>query len=203
MPKFDHEYYFVHYQNDDSLPHLRADAETATRPFRTTRLPAGQKPLVFHNASLTTQRERGIMPMTPPPDILFHGTDIVVKNEIQEKLAQYDVPNLSMHRAIYIDHHETWHENYWYLTFVDFFDCWDRKHSTYNPKASPMRRAFQVYTYSLDDALLDSTPLGARRLFKMGGTMDGMVVVHTSIADLFRCTGADVVPIADYGVSYP
>jgi hypothetical protein len=37
----------------------------------------------------------------------------------------------------------------------------------------------------------------------MGGTLDGMVTVHESLADLFRVEGVDIVPITDFGVSYP
>jgi hypothetical protein len=37
----------------------------------------------------------------------------------------------------------------------------------------------------------------------MGGTTDGFLTVHESLADLFRVEGVDIVPITDYGVSYP
>ena len=37
----------------------------------------------------------------------------------------------------------------------------------------------------------------------MGGTSMGFIVAHTSIVDLFRVQGVDIVPITDYGVNYP
>jgi hypothetical protein len=54
----------------------------------------------------------------------------------------------------------------------------------------------------LNENLLDDTPLAARLLFKMGGTLNNMVTVHESLVDLFRVKGVDIVPIADFGVSY-
>jgi hypothetical protein len=37
----------------------------------------------------------------------------------------------------------------------------------------------------------------------MGGTTEGLVVVHRPFAKYFRGSGAVLVPIADYGVTYP
>ena len=62
---------------------------------------------------------------------------------------------------------------------------------------------YELDAYSLNDEILENTPLEARRLFKMGGTTEGLVVVHRSFAKYFRGSGAVLVPIADYGVTYP
>ena len=66
-----------------------------------------------------------------------------------------------------------------------------------------MRGAYDVYQYSLNDELLENTPLEQRRLFLMGKTMDPLVTVHRSIAGLFERSGADLVPLLDWGVTYP
>ena len=203
MPKFDNEYFFIHSQPDERIPVMTADMDTGARPFRSSRLPPGEKPLIFHNGYYKTQRENGVRPMDPPPEILFHGSDLMVKSELREKLLPYEIPNLSMYPAIYIDHKDVWHEDYWFLTFLEKFDCWDRQNSKYNPEASPMRGAHYVYRYSLNDELLEKTPLEDRRLFLMGKTMLPLITVHSSIASLFRRSGADVVPLLDWGVTYP
>ena len=182
---------------------MTPDMDTGVRPFMSSRLPFGEKPLIFHNGSLEMQREYGVRPIDPPPDLLFHATDVLVKGDVREKLLHYEIPNLSMYPAIYIDHKDVWHENYWYLTFLEKFDCWDRKYSEYSVEASPMRGAHFVDRYSLNDELLENTPLEQRRLFLMGKTMLPLVTVHRSIAGLFERSGADLVPLLDWGVTYP
>lgn len=206
MNKYDREYFFVlRPMGDERLPAMTADEDTARRRFGFTRIPVGSKPLVFHNGALDFQRDRGIKPTDPPPDILFCGSDVLIKDAPREALWPLDIPNLAIQPAIYIDHNNKWHENYWYLTFLELFDCWDREHSVFDPDPLTLgdESRFDVYQYSLDDALLDKIPLEQRRLFKMGGTLDGMVVVHVSLAKHFKGSGAVLVPIADYGVTFP
>ena len=75
-------------------------------------------------------------------------------------------------------------------------------HQEDNHECLRQGKAFNVHTDSLNDKILEETPLSARRLFKIGGTADGFIVVHQSLADLFRVKGVDVVPILDDGVTY-
>ena len=204
MPKFDNEYFFIRLHDDDRLPRMTADMDTGARPFRTTRLPPGEKPLIFRNGLYETQRENRIKPMNPPPEILFHGYDIMVKSDVREALLPYEIPNLSMYPAIYIDHKDVWHEGYWFLTFLKEFDCWDRQNSKYRKDREPIDEddGYLVYRYSLNDELLENTPLAARRLFLMGKTSLPRVTVHRSIAHLFKRSGADLVPLTEWGATY-
>ena len=71
--------------------------------------------------------------MRVPPKILFDGSNLVVNDFIRENLLNYDMPNIFMHPAVYIHDDDKWYENYWYITFTEQFDCWDRKKSTYVP----------------------------------------------------------------------
>jgi hypothetical protein len=204
MNDFNQEYFFLLPSGDESLPELTPDKDTSTKEYSYKVQAIGMKPLIFRNGLLDLQVERNIVPIDPPPEVMFDGSNLVVCNEIAEKLRDFEIPKLAIQSAIYIDHNKKWHENYWFLTFTFKFDCWDRKNSTY--AARPLDTeppSYEVYTYSLNERLLRDIHLPARRLFKMGGTTDGFVVAHESLADLFRVPGVDVVPIGDYGVSYP
>jgi hypothetical protein len=204
MGKFDKEYFFVLKAQNERLPEMTPDDDTAELPYTHKAMPVGSKPFVFYNGSLDWQRANRMSPMNPPPEILFDGSDVLVKDKVREALIRYDIPNLVIQPAIYIDHKDVWHEDYWYLTFTDRLDCWDRKRSTYD--SEPLDDDlpwFEVYTYSLNDEVLEAIPLLERKLFKMGGTTTGFVVVHRSFAGFFKGSGAVLVPIADYGVKYP
>jgi hypothetical protein len=203
MSKFDKEYFFILLPADDDIPTLTPDQDTVAKGYNRKVQPMGQKPFIFYNGSLEWQQERGIVPKDPS-DVLFScgGSDVLLREKRADKLwEEYDIPNLAIQPAIYIDHKKKWHEDFWFLTFTGEFDCWDREHSTYEPDIGPPD--YEVYTYSLNEKLLNDTPLAARQLFKMGGTTDAFVTVHESLVDLFRVEGVDIVPIADYGVTYP
>lgn len=204
MSNFNDEYYFILKQQDDRIPGMTPDTDTAEREFRYTKMPLASKPLVFHNGTLDRQQANHIKPMDPPPDLLFCGSDVLVNETVRDALRHIEIPNLAIQPSVYIDHKNVWYENYWYLTFLAVFDCWDRKASTYDPEPLTLRgERYEVYTYSLDEDVLGRTPLAERQLFKMGGTTNGMIVVHQSLKTHFQGSGADLVPIVDYGIYYP
>ena len=209
MGIFDKEYFFLQMTMNSRIPDLTPDRDTARKDYRTEVMPFGSKPLIFYNMIWKQAVEKGKIistPMDPPPDVLFEADDLVVCERIARKLNDMEIPHLAIQPAIYIDHKDEWHETYWFLTFTERFDCWDREHSRYDPEPYGQLLGTTYYSvgiYSLNDKLLRETPLTHRRLFKMGGADLGMVVAHQSIVDLFRVKGVDVVPIADYGVSYP
>lgn len=199
MTKFDNQYFFILREKNDRLPDMTPDEDTATLDYDSEEMALGSKPFVFYNGSLDFQISNKIKPVDQPPDILFDGSNILVKDETREALLPLEIPDLVIQPAIYIDHNDEWHENYWYLTFLELFDCWDRKKSEFRPSKHDMHG---VTRYCLDDELLDKTPIKERRLFKMGGTSDGFVVVHQSLAKHFKGSGAELVPVADFGVKY-
>lgn len=204
MSKFDQDYFFVLKERDERLPFMTPDDDTSRKPYTSELLPLHTKPLVFHNGSLEYQQQNRIPPSDPPPDLLFHGSDILVNDSLRDKLLSLEIPNLAIQPAIYIDHNNKWHEDRWYLTFLELSDYWSRIDSTYDPEPLTLGgNRYQIYSYSLDDEKLNKIPIESRRLFKMGGTTDGLLVVHVSIAAHFRLSGAVLVPIAEYGVSYP
>jgi hypothetical protein len=204
MRTSDQAYFFLLPPEDESLPELTPDQETSSKAYSYKGQATGREPRMFYNGLLDLQTQRKVTPVDPPPNVMFDGSNLVVCNEIAEKLLGFDIPNLAIQSATYLDHNKKRHENYWFLTFTSKFDCWDKKNSTYAKMPLATKPpADEVYPYSLNECLLQKIHLPARRLFKMGGTTDGFVVAHESLADLFRVPGVDVVPIADYGIRYP
>jgi len=204
--KYDQEYHFVRRPKDqDSLPSLTPDVDTEDRQFRFMAQPTGSPPLVFFNGARDFQRKHNIPSVKKVPDILFDGANMVIRSHIREALSAQNVQNLHMHPAVYIHDDGKRHEDYWYMTFTERFDCWDRNNSNYEKKDPPIRLGgsefFSVYDYSLNSDLLDKTPLKQRLLFDMGGAINGYIVCHESISHLFRQdgkSGAELTLISDY-----
>ena len=201
MSKYNEQYYFIRRLKDnDAIPFLTPDENTAGRHYDYKAQPVGSAPLVFHNGFKERSLKKGIVGLVP--DILFAGSDMVVKSAIRQKLLLVDIPRLHMHSAIYIDDKDNWHEDYWYLTFTDPFDCWDRETSEYDDEDDgddDDDPSYEVYRFSLNTDLLDKTPLRDRLLFKMGGQTSEFAVCHESILSIFRASGAKIIPIRDYG----
>jgi hypothetical protein len=189
MPQYDDDYYLLLRNTDERLPYLQPTPDTAATNFRSEAIPFGAKPLMFVNGIADMQKEQGIEPLKKLPDVLFSGTDLVVDDSIRQKLLSVDIPNLVLQPSIYIDEAERWHENYWYLTFTERFDCWDRDASDY-AKDIPIQLGgeefFQVYSFRLNDALVRRTPMRDRTLFKMGGVNPAPVVAHRSLVSVFK-----------------
>jgi hypothetical protein len=119
--------------------------------------------------------------MDTPPDILFDGSNVAVRNEIAEKLWNLEIPNLAIQPAIYIDHKNKWYENHWFLTFTAEFDCWDRAKSFYDPDpVSTEPPSYAIFTYSLNEQLLDCH---VATLLAM--TMLGIVATRRDVANPF------------------
>ena len=196
---FDKEYFYLESPDDERVPSLTPDEDTAAKPYQTEVLPSGEKPLIFYNGVLELCLESGQMPMDPPPDVLFDGDNLVVRERIAKKLEDMNIPNLAIQPAIYKDHKKKWHEDYWFLTFTKTFDCWDREKSRYNPKPRITNgvKEHLVYTFMLNGELLQKTPLRERLLFKMGGSRLSPIFAHKSIVDLFRMRGVNVISVAE------
>ena len=204
MSDFAQQYFFLNRPNNEALPYLQPTDETANLNFRFEQMPLGTKPLMFFNGIADMQKENKIAPLKVLPDVLFSGTDLVVRDRIREKLLEADIPNLALQASIYIDEEGNWHEDYWYLTFTERFDCWDRDKSEY--RAKPLQiggmELYSIYEYKLDEELLAKTTLKDRQLFKMGGVNPAPVTVHKSLAGIFRSVpdeALQIVPVEEWG----
>jgi hypothetical protein len=214
MGTLDSEYYFVlKPRQDDSvrdlIPSLSPDEDTAKLPFRYQRIPFGSKPLVFENGAKELFQKRGYTTVKNLPDVLFDGSNPVVRSALREKLLALEIPTLELQPAIYIDDWGKWHEDFWYLTFTSRLDCWDRKTSDYERGMPPVQLGggtlHQVYQFSLNDQMLGEMPIHERRLFQMGGSLDAFVVAHRSVVGILRGggdSGAQVLGLADYPDAY-
>ena len=144
---------------------------------------------------------------TPPP-VLFNGTHPLVNSATRERLLRLELPNIALQPAIFIDDWGTWHEDYWFVTFLSRLDCWDRHASKYEQDVpSSVIGGFelhQVYRFSLSDEALEGTPLNQRQLFQLGGSVDAFSVAHQSVAAIFSAAGGGVhvLPIQDYPSKY-
>ncbi len=193
MTDYDSEYFFIRKpRREPKYPFLVPDKNTEGRRYRYEKQVPGSAPLVFTNGNKDDNKNAGVTSVTP--DILFAGADMVVRGEIREKLLPLEIPNLSIHPAIYIDDKDQWHEDYWYLTFTEDFDCWDRDISEYDKEDSvdfdDGDELIQVYSYRLNGKLMDATPLKERTLFKMGGDLNGYPCCHKSVRALFSGVNA-------------
>lgn len=201
---YDNDYFFISKRDGDkTLPFLVPDRNTEGTNFEFEVLPFGSPPLVFHNGWKKEYKERNIV--TTTPDILFSGSDLVVRSPIREKLLALELPNVHLQPTVYIDDRDEWHEDYWYLTFPERLDCWDRDSSDYEQDIEPIRlggfELYQVYAYSLDGKLLDTVPTPERLLFKMGGTISANVLCHTSLLPIFSGggkSGAQLTPVPEF-----
>jgi hypothetical protein len=186
--QFDREYFFIQSLGDERFPELTSDKT----------LPIEQQPLIFHNGALEFARKRGITPENHPPDVLFDGEDLIVHERISKILKNTDISNLVMRSAIYIDHENKQHKDYWLLEFTKDFDCWDRKKSRYNQKPKLSNPAIHnVFDFILNEEFLQKVPLHERLLFKMGGATLSPVLAHASIANIFRMDGVKVTSVAE------
>lgn len=211
MSNHDKQYFFILQPRDDDrtvdvLPFLTPDESTAKLPFEYEVMPVGTKPLVFFNGLKEMSQRYGYAMVRKPPAVLFAGNHPVVSGDIREKLLKLELPNVALQPAIFVDDWGAWHEDYWFMTFLDRLDCWDRQASDHSdpPLSLGGIDLYQVYRFSLDQKVLDKTPLLERTVFQMGAAQEGFVVAHQSVAAIFRAhgDGAQILPITDYPDKY-
>ena len=202
----DDEYYVVTRprqddQKHDLLPTLGPDEDTADLEYRDEALPLGHKPLICINALKESRQRKGMTTVKSPPSVLFDGDNPLARSNVREKLLALDIQDLVLQPAIFIDDWGNWHEDYWFLTFLETHRYWDANKSRLGrgiPVGSDTLQT--VYAFALDEKRLNEIPLKDRLLFQMD-CLPSVVVAHRSVAGFFRGdgnNGALVVPIRDY-----
>ena len=199
----DNEYFIIcqpreDHKRSDLLPILGPDEDTVDIPYQSEPLPLGHKPLVFTNAAKPMRDRRGSTTTRKLPEILFDGFNPIVRGDVREKLLNLNIPNLALQPSIYIDDWGQWHEDLWYLAFLEDFDHWDRKKSDVGGKVWVADEyLYDVYRVSFDDNVMQQIPLQDRLLFQINA-VSSFVIAHRSIASIFQKHGSLVVSLADY-----
>lgn len=78
MNQYDQEYLFIDKADDERLPSLTPDENTADINFQFERLPIGSPPLIFFNGAKEYQTKLRTPSVKALPEILFSGSDILV-----------------------------------------------------------------------------------------------------------------------------
>jgi hypothetical protein len=202
MKSYDEDYFLIQQdEEDDCIPSLKADKNTAARRYEYEPAPMGSAPFIFSNGFKEEFKKAGTKDKVA--DVLFAGATFMVRDHIREKLLALQLPGVTLHPSVYIDDSGEWHEDFWFVTIHEMFDCWDRQHSVYDPDPIEIGKSkiYSVSKYVLDSDLLDKTPLQHRLLFQLGGTLDGWVVCHKSLAPIFRQnghSGATLTPVSEF-----
>lgn len=201
MTDFDEEYFFIRWNaKSGRYPILTPDTNTSERRYAKYPPPEGSAPLIFKNGLRDEFRARGIRDV--PADILFEGALFIVREDIRRRLLALDLPEVYLHPAIYIDDRDHWHEDYWFVGIKNEINCWDREKSSFDDEPIDLgdKLLYSIYTYALNGTIMANLALRDRVLFTMGGTADGLVTCHVSIAAIFRGVnnGAILQPILDY-----
>ncbi|MCC7596546.1 hypothetical protein IGS61_03540 [Janthinobacterium sp. FW305-129] len=205
MKKYEQQYYFLRVADDERIPSVSADDDTSDKNYDFEEFPIGSPPFMFFNAGREYNEKNGIPLLKNVPAILFDGTNLLVPGSMREVLLELNIPHLHMHPSVYIHDDGQWHEDYWYMTFVERLDCWSREKSDYEDEIQPIRLGgfefFLVYKFCFDEELLNSMPQSERLLFKMGGALNALIVCHESILDIFKLGdvhGIKFIKVEDY-----
>lgn len=110
----------------------------------------------FFNGGREYDEKMGISSVKQVPSILFSGTDLLVTSSMREALLELDIPHLHMHSSVYIHDDGEWHEDYWYMTFVERFDCWSREKSDYDKDDEPITSVAPIFFRCMNFALAKS-----------------------------------------------
>jgi hypothetical protein len=206
MSDLEDEYYFIAKAPErPELPFLKPDEATVNLNFNFEAAPLGQAPFKFTNAWGDKRRQLGVRTIVPP--VMFCGNDLVIEDKLRLRLVHHgDIPDLHIYPSVYVDDTGRQHENYWFLTFADRFDCWDRDRSEYDRDEPPVLLGgleyHQVYKYKFNADVMKERPLEQRLLFKLGGTLDAYIVAHSSILTKFfgspGVNGAEYIKVSDY-----
>ncbi|QYF95418.1 hypothetical protein KY495_09830 [Massilia sp. PAMC28688] len=196
MTKYNSDYAFISKDDDaEGFPFLKLDSISSARFEQTDSLATGYSPLIFRNGHEALYARRGIKEKMS--DVLFEGATFIVRDAIREALMPLELPGVHFQPAVYIDGGGGRHEDYWYVTILRHINCVDHAKSTLTPPRK-LDGKFTVLTCSLDATVLDAIALHERRLFRMGGTADGLVVCHCSLFEHFRHDGVLLDMIEDY-----
>ncbi|PCK09625.1 MAG: hypothetical protein COA42_03025 [Alteromonadaceae bacterium] len=110
---------------------------------------------------------------------------LIVHKDVREKLKDFKIDNFQLYPSIIIDDNGKFHEDYWYFSIHEEFDCIDYENSQiveYEEDADD--HAMEKYAF-MEEAM-DSTHEEARLIFRPMNTDIGYTFVHKKIVDIFK-----------------
>lgn len=205
MIQYEEEYFFIQpSENIKILPYLQPDASTAGRKFEYEEQLIGTPPLVFFNANKDEHRLEGIPCLKDMPPVLFRGNDLLVSTEIRREILALKIDYLSLHPAVYIDDDGDWHEDFWFCTFKERFECLDMEESVtigsikVNRGTPNEKRRYDVTEHYFDRKIMNDIPLENRLIFKLGGVVDAYITCHKSVKHIFENVATNVISVGDW-----
>lgn len=179
MNDFDDLYYIALHPNRDEYPRLVVRNESEDKLFSGGVLTGA--PLFFENGYRDEDLRAGRAEKIA--GVLFDGNNMLVNSAIYQHLSTLQIDNVQFFPAVYIDNQGRWHEDYWYVNFLEELDCWCRNRSQFTPPDDPSDPFdyAEVKRYALDADVLNHIPESRRVLFKMGGASVSYVFIHDTL----------------------
>ena len=200
MSRLNEDYYVLERPSNSSIPLLKADKDTSSKKYWSLDYQFDGRPLVFSNKKKKKNLEVGVVEHIA--SILFTPDAVVVSEEINDILSNFDIDGIDLIPAIYIANDGSWHEVYSYVKIKNEFDFWCRNASEYNPEPRSSTGWHYVYKYVLDADLVERVPLESRLLFNMGGVSMPVICLHSSLVEeITKNTNAMsdfFIPLSEY-----
>lgn len=182
---------------------IKPDLSTSSRDYYFKKPIVGEAPFVFLNARKDEDvKACNVWPLT---DVMNVGADLLVGEELCQKILKFPIDGVCLHPSIYIDDEDKWHDKYRFLTFFETLDCWDRNQSLIDVDERTLSSGIvlpaEVDKYYLDSTVLDCVAEEKRLLFKMGGASVEYIFAHKKIIDLFELADSvsvRFVKVADF-----
>lgn len=149
----------------------------------------GSPPFFFNSSATSVKRNAKAGNKWPITDALVCDGNVLVNNELWEKIKEFNTGGLAFHPSVFIDDEDVWHENFMFMVFSKKLDCWDRERSVIEEEEERLADGTvfpaTVERFYLDDKVLDKIPENQRLMFKMGGVQNRFVCFHQKIVDIF------------------
>ncbi len=192
MSKYNDEYFIALLPPGDDQIYLKPNSQTAKRKYHYTKLNLGEAPLFFQNSYRESDNNQWAI-----TNVLVDMSGLLVTQPIYEAIRVYGIDSMQTYPSVYVDDNGTYHEEYWYIGFVDELQCLNAEDSSIvlfdfdeEDEDEDDEERLEVKKYSLDDATLDNIPEEQRLMFKIGGCSKKHVFVHRKIVDIFERNNA-------------
>jgi len=162
------------------------DAETKALRYGTEYLPAGRA-MFFHNTDAEDLRHEGIKENIG--DIIFNGSNFLIKKEIRDKLLKYPIQGVQYYPAVYTDIEGNNHFDYFFVNIYEDQDwCYIERSQLDHRGQKRLDRGDEpgVESIVLDFHKMLLVPEDERLIFSMGNIDMGKPIIHKKVKDIFE-----------------